>query len=168
MIIVCIHCGPRMRSELLTLKWDNLDLGRKTLTVIGAYAKNGKVRVVPLNSTVLAALERHPHPPKAEWVFTTPSGLPYKSVRGFNAACERAGLKGRDAPHLAPYVCDPLNRVRGGPHHGHEAGGVSSIKMIDRYAHSDPSRMAKAVEGLARNSRTGTGPSKIRSIVKTA
>ncbi len=28
--------------------------------------------------------------------------------------------------------------------------GWSSIKMLDRYAHADPSRMAEAVEGLFR------------------
>jgi hypothetical protein len=28
--------------------------------------------------------------------------------------------------------------------------GWSSIKMLDRYAHADPSRMAEAVEGLSR------------------
>jgi hypothetical protein len=29
-------------------------------------------------------------------------------------------------------------------------GGWSSIKMLDRYAHADPSRMAEAIEGLSR------------------
>src|SRR5687767_3052013 len=54
------YTGLRMRSELLTLRWENVDLARKTLTIIGAYAKNGRVRVVPLNSLVYDALSRLP------------------------------------------------------------------------------------------------------------
>ena len=38
MILVAIYTGLRMRSELLTLRWENLDLTRRTLTVVGAYA----------------------------------------------------------------------------------------------------------------------------------
>jgi len=51
-----------MRSEILTLQWTNLDLPRRTLAVAAAYSKNGKARTVSLNSTVLAALERHREP----------------------------------------------------------------------------------------------------------
>jgi integrase len=62
MVLVGPHCGVRMRSEILTLQWTNLDLPRRTLTVAASYSKNGKARTVSLNSTVLAALERHREP----------------------------------------------------------------------------------------------------------
>jgi integrase len=62
MVLVGLHCGVRMRSEILTLQWTNLDLPRRTLTVAASYSKNGKARTVSLNSTVLAALERHREP----------------------------------------------------------------------------------------------------------
>ena len=71
-----------------------MDLALKILTINGAYAKNGRVRSVPRNFLVKDALTRHPHPPDAEWVFTRSSGIPYKSVRGFNTACTAADLKG--------------------------------------------------------------------------
>ena len=60
----------------------------------GAYAKNGAYGRSPLNFLVKDALTRHPHPPDAEWVFTRSSGIPYKSVRGFNTVCTAADLKG--------------------------------------------------------------------------
>ena len=118
------------------------------MTIIGAYAKNGRVRTVPLNSVVYDALSRHPHPPDAEWVFTTTSGIPYKSVRGFYYnACKAAGrtphtLRHTFASRLMENGVDPIMATK--------LAGWSSIKMLDRYAHADPSRMAEAVEGLSR------------------
>ena len=47
-------------------------------------------------------------------------------------------------------------------------GGWSSIKMLDCYAHADPSRMAEAVEKLVRNSNTGTSSLEKPRIVKPA
>jgi hypothetical protein len=47
-------------------------------------------------------------------------------------------------------------------------GGWASIKMLDRYAHADPSRMAEAVEKIARQSSTGTSTLEIRRIEETA
>lgn len=43
MFLVAIYTGLRLRSELLTLRWQNVDLARRILTIIGAYAKNGRV-----------------------------------------------------------------------------------------------------------------------------
>lgn len=68
------------------------------MTIIGAYAKNGRIRTVPLNSLVHEALTRTPTRPNAEWVFTTTSGIPYKSVRGVYNACKTADLTGL-TPH---------------------------------------------------------------------
>jgi integrase len=150
MVLIAIYTGLRMRSELLTLKWENVDLSHRTLTIVSAYAKNGRVRTVPLNSLVLDALTRLPHPPDAEWVFTTTRGIPYKSVRGFREACKAAGITG-----LPPTRCDIPSRVgymENGvdPIMATKLAGWSSIRMLDRYAHADPSRMAEAVEGLSR------------------
>jgi site-specific recombinase XerD len=47
-------------------------------------------------------------------------------------------------------------------------GGWSSIKMLNRYAHADPSWMAEAVEKLVRNSSTGTSSLEKPRTVKTA
>ena len=127
-----------------------MDLALKILTIIGAYAKNGGVRTDLLNSLVHEALTRHPHQPNVEWVFTTTSGIPYKSVRGFYNACKAAELK-RLPPHTLRYTfasrllengVDPIMVTK--------LGGWSSIRMLDRYAHADPSRMAEAVEGETR------------------
>lgn len=168
MILVCLYCGPRMKSELLTLRWENVDLAHRTLTIIGAYAKNGEARTVPLNSLVHEALTRHPHPPDAEWVFTTRAGTPYTSIRtAFNNARRKAGLcdvtphtlRHTFASRLIESGVDPIRVTK--------LAGWSSIQMLDRYAHANPSGLAEAVERLVHSS-TASRPSANGRIIKTA
>jgi integrase len=151
-ILVGIHCGLRLRSEALTLRWRDVDLGRRTLTVQAAYAKNGQTRSVPLNSLVRTALDRLPR--TGEFVFEKPDGMPYISVRNrFDTACRLAGL--RDVtPHTLRHTFATrliengvdLRTVQ-------ELGGWSQIKMLERYGHVSPSRKAEAVEGLVRGEK---------------
>lgn len=155
MILVGTYCGLRLASEGLTLKWSNIDLSKRTLTVIGAYSKNGKLRVVPLNSLVHDALQRLPR--RSEWVFTKPNGKPYTAVSGFKRARKAAGLtdlipnstrfavkihtlRHTFATRLIENGVD-LRTVQ-------ELGGWSSIRMLERYGHVSPSRKAAAVESL--------------------
>jgi integrase len=164
-ILVGIYCGLRLKSEALTLKWQDIDLGRRTLTVLAAFAKTGNTRSVPLHSLVVAALERLPR--RGERVFTRHDGRPYRTLyKGFTSACRKAGLvdvtphtlRHTFASRLLASGVDPIMATR--------LGGWSSIKMLDRYAHADPSRMAEAIERLA--TTTGfTTPEKLR-IVETA
>ena len=56
LVLVGTNCGLRLKSEALTLRWADVDVVRRTLTVAAAYAKSGTSRTVSLNSTVLAAL----------------------------------------------------------------------------------------------------------------
>ena len=49
LLIIAINTGVRIESEALVLKWPDIDLRRKLLTVPSAYAKSGKTRTIPLN-----------------------------------------------------------------------------------------------------------------------
>jgi len=148
-IVVGIHCGLRLRSEALTLRWSDVDLKRQLVTVQAAYAKNGRTRSVPLNSLVRAALEQLPR--LGEFVFERRERMPYHSVRTtFQTACRLAGL--RDVtPHTLRHTFATrliengvdLRTVQ-------ELGGWSSIKMLERYGHVAQGRKAEAVEGLAK------------------
>ena len=166
MILLCLYCGPRMRSEALTLKWENVDLAHRTLTIIGGYAKNGKPRTVPLNSLVHEALERHPR--SGEWVFTTRNGTPYHSVRtAFNNACRKAGLTDVTPHSLRHTFASRLIENGVDPIKVTKLAGWSSIQMLDRYGHADPGGLAEAVERLV-NSSTASRPSANLRIVETA
>jgi integrase len=92
LILVGTNCGLRLKSEALTLRRDDMDVMRRTVTVQASYAKSGQTRTVSLNSVVLAALSRLPK--ISEFVFAKPNGKPYHAIRGFRGACHRAGFTG--------------------------------------------------------------------------
>jgi integrase len=46
LILVVTNCGLRLKNEALTLRWTDVDVARKTLTVQAAYAKSGQTRSV--------------------------------------------------------------------------------------------------------------------------
>ena len=162
-ILLGIHTGIRLKSEALTLRWADVDVGRRTLSVAAAFAKSGTCRTVALNSLVLAALEELPR--AGEFVFVKPGGDPYTSVRNsFGTACRLAGL--RDVtPHTLRHTFatrliengTDLRKVQ-------ELGGWAQIKMLERYGHVTPSRKAAAVEGLVRHFTTGFTTPEIRRI----
>lgn len=166
LILVGTNCGLRLKSEALTLRWDDIDVERKSLTVAAAYAKNGMSRTVSLNSVVLAALNRLPR--ISEFVFAKRNGKPYHAVRGFRAACQRAGLtdvtvhttRHTFATRLVENGVD-LRTVQ-------ELGGWATLSLIQRYAHVSPGRKAEAVEGLVRHSTTLSTTPEIRRIGSTA
>jgi len=149
LILLGIHTGLRLKSEALTLRWLDVDLGRKTVTVSAAYAKSGQTRTVPLNSVLLAALTRLPQ--ISEFVFAKPNGKPYHAIRGFRAACRRASLTGV-TPHSTRHTF-ATRLVENGVdlRTVQELGGWATLSLIQRYAHVSPSRKADAVEGLVRN-----------------
>ncbi len=148
-ILVGIHCGLRLQSEALTLRWTDVDLARKTLTVQAGYAKSGQTRTVPLNSVVHAALSRLKAHAKSNFVFEKRDGTPYDSIRnGFQSACTRAGLKGV-TPHTTRHTFATRLIANGVDLRTvQELGGWASLRMLERYAHVAPTRKAQAVEEL--------------------
>jgi integrase len=156
LILTGIHCGLRLQSEALTLRWSDVDLTRRTLTVQAGYAKSGQTRTVPLNSAMHAALSRLKVQAKSEFVFTTRTGKPYDSIRtGFESACTRARLEGV-TPHTTRHSFATkliasgvdLRTVQ-------ELGGWSSLRMLERYGHVVPARKAQAVEQLVEEFHNG-------------
>lgn len=166
LILIGTNCGLRLKSEALTLRWDNVDVVRRTLTVAAAYAKNGTSRTVSLNSVVLAALSRLPR--ISDFVFAKHNGKPYHAIRGFRAACQRAGLTGV-TPHTTRHTF-ATRLVENGVdlRTVQELGGWATLSLIQRYAHVSPGRKAEAVEGLVRNSPTLFTTPEIRRIGQTA
>lgn len=130
LILVGTNCGLRLRSEALTLRWADVDVARRTLTVAAAYAKNGMSRKVLLNSVILAALTRLPQ--ISDFVFAKPTGKPYHAIRGFRAACQRAGLTGV-TPHTA-YVAAYVRHAIGGERRG-SSDGPGTGRMGNPLAH---------------------------------
>ncbi|MBX3347776.1 MAG: site-specific integrase [Nitrospira sp.] len=146
MIVIGIYCGVRLKSEGLTLRWADIDFTRSLLSVQSAWAKNGKMRGVPMNSLVREALGRLPR--KGEWVFAKSDGTPYTSVSGFNKARKAAGLLDVTVHTLRHTFATRLIENGVDLRTVQELGGWSDLKMLERYGHVSPSRKAAAVEGL--------------------
>ncbi len=167
LILVGTNCGLRLTSEALTLRWADVDVARKTLTVAAAYAKSGTSRTVSLNSVVLAALTQLPK--RSDFVFTKPNGKPFRKIPGFRAACRRAGLTDDVTGHTTRHTF-ATRLVENGVdlRTVQELGGWSDLALVQRYTHVSPSRKEQAVEGLVRHSTPGLHTLEIRHIGNTA
>ena len=150
LVTVGIHCGLRIHAEALTLTWDSVDLKRSILTVEAAYAKNGRTRSIPLNSTVLRALNALKAPAACEHVFVNEKGLPYRSVASiFQRACCRANLTGVTPHTLRHTFASRLVMAGVDLRTVQELGGWQTLAMVERYAHLSPAHKAQAVERIA-------------------
>lgn len=59
MVLLTMNTGLR-RGELFSLRWPDIDLEHRNLTVEGSYAKSGSTRQITLNEEALEVLERWP------------------------------------------------------------------------------------------------------------
>ena len=151
-VLLALNTGLR-RSELFHLRWKDVDLTAKLLSVDGATAKNGQTRRLPLNTEALATLEawRIQASDAEPRVFPGVGGQRLKRVdRAWRGLRERAALEGFRFHDLRHHFASrlvqsgvDLNTVR-------ELLGHADITMVLRYAHLSPERLATAVEKVAR------------------
>ena len=151
LVLLAVNSGLR-RGELLQLRWREVDLQRRMLTVRGEGAKTGQTRHVPLNSDAIHALTAwKPVAFESDWcVFggsksSTPLVAIKKGWAGVLKAATVTGFRFHDLRHtfaskLVMAGVD-LNTVR-------ELLGHKSLSMTLRYAHLAPEHKAAAVETL--------------------
>ncbi|OGT42067.1 MAG: recombinase [Gammaproteobacteria bacterium RIFCSPHIGHO2_12_FULL_40_19] len=149
MILLSINTGLR-RGELFSLRWENVNFERATITIEGKYAKSGKTRHVPLNSEakhILKAWQKQSG--DTELVFDCGSGKPFDNVKTAWANLLKTAkikhFRWHDMRHhfasKLVMACVDLNTVR-------ELLGHSDMSMTLRYAHLAPEHKALAVEKL--------------------
>jgi len=149
-IHLAVNTGCR-KEEMLGLEWRRVDLVNKLIYLEGVHTKAGKRRSIPLNEGALDALKgragyRAETCPASPWVFSRSSGERVACIRkGFEVACERAGIKDfviHDLRHTcAAHLISAgvaLAEVR-------DLLGHSTITMTERYAHLAPARVRDAV-----------------------
>lgn len=158
LVLLALNAGLR-RGELLQLRWRDLDLQRRILTVRGEGAKTGQTRHVPLNSEATSVLKAwRPTVVDSEWcVFggsteSTPLVAVKKTWRGVLKNAKITQFRFHDLRHtfaskLVMAGVD-LNTVR-------ELLGHKSLLMTLRYAHLAPEHKAAAVEALVRDGKRG-------------
>ncbi|KPJ58649.1 MAG: hypothetical protein AMJ46_13820 [Latescibacteria bacterium DG_63] len=147
-VVAAIHTGMR-RSELLSLKWQDVNLRQRTVTV--RNSKNNEQRTIPINSTLLQELKKTPRHIRSDFLFCDSEGRPYGDIKkGFRGAVKRAGiedfrfhdLRHTFASHLMMGGAD-LRTVQ-------ELLGHKGLSMTMRYSHLSHKHLEGAVESLAR------------------
>ena len=151
-ITTALQSGMR-KTEILTLKWSNVDLENGIITIDQTNTKSKKTRRVPMSSTLKTLLrEQKLKSGGSEYVFLSHAGEAYKShqsLKGaFERACEKSGLvsfRFHDLRHTAAtrMIERGASIVAVSKILGH-----CDIKMTMRYSHPENS-LKEAVELLS-------------------
>lgn len=146
-VVTALNTGMR-RGEILSLKWDNVDLRHGFILL--ADTKNGERREIPINGTQKATFQSLTRRLDIPHVFyDSNTGIPYKEVKhSFKTALKRVGihdfhfhdLRHTFASHLVMAGVD-ITTVK-------ELLGHKTLTMTLRYAHLAPAHKVKAVDLL--------------------
>ena len=145
-VVTALNTGMR-RSEILSLKWPQVDLKNRKITVINA--KNNESRVIPINQTLYQELLALSQNPKGEYVFSDRKGRPFKDIKtAFLSALRKVRIKDfrfHDLRHtfgsqLVMQGVD-LKTVQ-------QLMGHKDIKMTMRYSHLSPEYVQEAIRRL--------------------
>ena len=162
-VIMALNTGMR-KGEILSLKWDNVDLRHGFLLL--DRTKNGERREIPINETLKAILTGLVRRLDIQYVFHHPAtGNPFGNVqRSFNSALRRAkildfrfhDLRHTFASQMVMAGID-LTTVR-------ELLGHKTLTMTLRYAHLAPSHKVKAVDILDRTINDSSTSQKLHNL----
>ena len=152
LLVVCINTGLRLESEALTLKWHDVDLKRRLISVSAALAKSGRIRDIPLNTRAIEAFHSLKTTAKGDYVFRKPNGQPFSGPlrKPFAKALRLSGLAVTGiSPHVCRHTfCSRLVMAGTDLRTVQELGGWSDLSLVQRYAHLAPGRKAAAVESI--------------------
>lgn len=144
-----LYTGSRP-SEVLRLKWQDVDLERGVVAVW--QEKTGSPKTVPVSKAlreVLSALRRGVG---AAPVFVRPDGFPLTKddvLRGFRVAKRLSGLRGELTLYSIRHTFASWLAIQGTPIRTiQELLGHRDLRMTLRYAHLSPAHLREAVEAI--------------------
>ncbi|MCC6694836.1 MAG: site-specific integrase [Candidatus Hydrogenedentes bacterium] len=152
MLVVSLCTGVR-RGELFALRWSDVDLDRRLLTVTPAAAKSGKARFIPMNGRVFETLKVW----KSQvggvgYVFENPQTKgPYGHVNGvWRKLLKAAKVNGFSWHDMRHTFASRLVQRGVDLYVVKELLGHSSIVLTERYSHLKPEHTRAAVALLER------------------
>jgi excisionase family DNA binding protein len=148
-LVLALNTGMRL-GEILALKWSSVDTGKTEIRL--TFTKSNKIRVIPINPLVfseLTKLEVTGH--HSDYVFLNPkTKRPYVDIgRAFAGACKRAKVKGLRFHDLRHTFASRLIQQGADIITVKDLLGHSSVRMTERYTHSNSELKKKAVDKLA-------------------
>jgi integrase len=150
MTLLNLNTGMR-RGELFNLKWKDVDLVAKRITIEGQTSKSGQTRHIPLNTEAFSILQQWREQTTADFVFASPvTGKRFNNIK-------KAWEQLRGKAHLEDFRFHDLRHtfasklVMAGVdlYTVKELMGHSTIQMTERYAHLAPEHKASAVEAIS-------------------
>ncbi len=148
---LAVSTGLR-QSNVLGLRWSDVDMQRRQLILSGRVMKNGKTHSIPLSEAAMSAI-RSQLGRSDQYVFVRPCGNRFNGVmtRLWGRACQQAGLedfKWHDLRHtwatwMIMYEKVSLLGIK-------RLGGWMSDKMVERYAHMDIDYLRVDAEAIDR------------------
>lgn len=137
------------KGNILNLRWSQIDLANRAVSISGEEMKNGNEHTVPLSdaafNTVIAQIGKNP-----EYVFTY-RGKPIREIntKHFRAALKRAGIynyRFHDNRHTWASLL-----IQNGVslYELQEMGAWQSPEMVKRYAHLAPKKLQENAEIVA-------------------
>jgi excisionase family DNA binding protein len=148
-VLTAIHTGMR-RAEVLNLRWEDVNLEKKEIKV--RKTKSGSIRTIPINETLYSMLSRlKKKKGSSGYLFNNPrTGEPFKDVKkAFKGACERAGIEGLRFHDLRHTFATRLVENGADLITVKDLLGHFSVRITERYTHSNKNMKRQAVESLA-------------------
>ena len=140
-IIICaLHTGGRL-SEVLNLRWEDVDQAQGVLFFDQTNTKSGKQREIPIDGELAAVLqERRKHRfgggEAREFVFTWQRKRIRSVKTAFEKARDRAGLGKEVTFHTLRHTFASWYMINGGDlYRLQKYLGHSTIELTQRYAH---------------------------------
>jgi integrase len=149
MVLLSMNTGMR-QGELFSLTWEQIDMTRRTLTVLASHAKGNATRTIPLNTEALGVLTAIKPEVASGLVFKSPvTGGRFNNVKKAWAEVTKAakldGVRWHDLRHdFASQLV-----MRGVPLFTVQVLlGHANSRMTQRYAKLAPGALADAVAVL--------------------
>jgi integrase len=147
LVVTALHTGFR-KSELLSLRWANIDFRHHLIKVETAYTKTLEARSVPMSETLTAALRQLKIHGAQD---PTASVFGYRQMtKTFVRAVQRAGIADFTFHDLRHTFASRLVMAGVDLATVKDLMGHKHISMTLRYAHLAPGRKRLAIEALDR------------------
>lgn len=129
-----LQTGLRL-SNWLYLRWEQVNLDQRQLTIQPSESKSGEPITIPLNTRAVALLRAEVG--KHNIYVWTHGGQPYRWLdnRTWRAACDRAGLPGFRIHDLRHVWASWLAQAGVPDHILQRLGGWRTVTMLRRYSH---------------------------------